>query len=184
MGIRHFKKTSVQAFILPIVLFFMQLFALLGLYGLQAARIGFIANRDAWQYKQYKNTALAALSAVESKLMTDKITCQIPVTAPVILSKKSLEWWESTSCSGNLAGNQYHYLLEFLGKDACAVIAPSNTESIAEYYRITLLLLPEKRINMKVILQSTVAIAVSKMPACQERTHFVKVGRQMWRQLG
>ncbi len=181
---RQFKKASVQAFILPIVLFFIQLFALLGLYGLRMAKIEFTANRDEWQYEQYKRIAANALARVEDKLMTEKMTCTIPITSSLDFVKNPIEWWQAMSCSGNLAGNQYYYLLEFLGEDSCAVIvAADGKESAAEYYRVTLLLLPEKKMNAKILLQSTVAMT-GKIPSCRERVHLVKVGRQMWRQLG
>jgi hypothetical protein len=88
------------------------------------------------------------------------------------ISLKSLLWWQDTACHAQVGKVDYYYVVESLTDDECASI-DDLTDKIAHYNRITLLLLPEK-----VLLQSTIAIAVDAQGICQQAMHSVKSGKQ------
>ena len=172
-----------NGFVLPTVLLFMQLFALLGLYCLQAARMEWKMNRDEWQYRQYEWKAFSLLHDLEDTF--HDATCNAPLMSTAELVKKPDLWWELSSCGGNLAGNQYYYVVEFLGSDPCAtILVEGNQKTTAAFYRVTLRFLPEKNRNIKILLQSTIALPNDDASLCADQSHVVVAGRQMWRRIG
>lgn len=127
-----------KGFVLVIVLFFLQLFALIGLYALKETAGLVKVTNAAWQREVLLQDTLAILKRLESSLQP---VCFIPITIASDIIKKPTLWWQAHACSDKVSGIHYHYVIELLGKDI---------------YRLTLLSLSDQINGMRIILQSTV----------------------------
>ncbi|RDI48812.1 hypothetical protein [Aquicella lusitana] len=177
------KAGVTKGFVLLTVLFFLQLLAFMSLQSLMNISLTTRINGDAWLHELNLRTAGKILREVESNFL-QREHCSIPVTPAEELAKNPLSWWMAHSCSGNLAGIQYHYVVEFLGEAICTLIRKNENNHLvmAEYYRITLLYWPERDREAAILLQSTWVRAGREASPCQPY-HLVLSGRQMWRQI-
>ncbi len=161
-----------KGFSLLVVLIFLQIFAIMSLYGLTTVGIIIKMNQDNWQrditISQARNI-LFSLTAV------DDLNCTIPITSPSILSKQPLSWWQQTACGGNSAGNQYYYVVEALGRNACSAVNDDEHLYLADYYRVTVLF-------SSIRLQGTYVKASNEIPSCHT-LHYAITGYQMWREI-
>lgn len=174
-----------NGFVLFTVLIFMQLFSLMSIYGLTTAAIALKINQHRWLRDQYSSAANQILHDLENNLLRDESICMIPVLSAAWIAKQSLVWWQQHACSGNFGEMRYYYAVEWLGKNDCGVISKidNNQWLTANYYRITLFLLPNRFPGSKLILQSTIAKPSANIPSCPGKTYSVIIGRQMRREL-
>ncbi|TAK78791.1 MAG: hypothetical protein EPO11_00910 [Gammaproteobacteria bacterium] len=156
-----------KGFTLFVVLIFLQIFSMMGLYGLTTVALIIKMNQDEWQREVNVDNARTVLYGLTT---IDGLNCFIPITSPSALAKQTMDWWQSNACSGNSAGNPYYYVVESLGKDACGVIGGQ----IAAYYRVSL------RFGT-ILLQGTLAQG-DEMASC-DQPHHVVAGYQMWREI-
>lgn len=165
------------------VLIFLEIFALLSLYGLQSLSWETKSANHYWQKHQLNNAAKIFLQQAESKLAESPSNCQIPLTPITKLISQPMNWWQSVSCAANTPMFQYYYVTEVMGTDPCAYIEhiPSKSPKIANYYRITLLALRRPDSDAKIIMQSSIAEPVATDANCPGKIHFVTQGRQALR---
>ncbi len=82
------------------------------------------------------------------------------------------------ACPGNLPQIHYYYTVERLGGDGCGA-----DHQAVNFYRITLVALPNQRHKVTLRLQSTVAALAKEKIPCQNNVHQVTLGRKMWREI-
>lgn len=175
----------VQGYILLIVLIFLQLFSVLGLYELTAITWSLKVSKDAQQQEALHDEALQSLGAAEKMVGGDEPVCLVSVGVSDTAAQNSNDWWAEWGCEGQLASSTYYYIVEFLASDPCAVVGKFNNNQAltANYYLITLVSLPKSASLAKIILQSTIIKADNKPKLCTEKPHLVYLGRQMWRDI-
>lgn len=174
----HFKQ---DGFILIITLIFLQIFMLLGLFALQS-HLWLNRNSRQFMFKQdMKQAAEYQLQQAEKQLIQSHLYCHIPITAAAILVAKTTSWWQSVSCAGNFQSFQYYYVVESLGDDICADV--DQSQSVASYFRITLLMMSKLTSAQHIVLQSTVIKSHAITSLCMGSHHRVMVGRQSSREL-
>lgn len=165
-----------RGYVLLLVLVFMQIYVLLGMYGLESAILEFNANSRLWSRNQDTQFAKQIVNELANKEFKDNCI----ISAGSRVQKKPLEWWQLWGCSGNLSGFQYYYIIEVLGNDACALIDINQAIS-ADYYRITLVSFSSYYSTL--ILQSIEVKPSNTQNLCMGKTHIVAEGRQSWREL-
>lgn len=153
-----------RGFILIIVLIFLQIFSLIGLFNISSLTQVLKSNSHLYQSYYLRHKSLAFLQELEREI---KPECLIPIIPAPLLAKKPASFWQVHACHANVDGIRYYYSMEWLGEDACAEAA---------YYRITLK-------AGHYLLQSTLALALSESKVCEGRKHVVKPGRQWLREL-
>lgn len=169
-------KQLKNGFILPAVFIFLQIFSLLGLYGMSVlTRMSQLLFQQE-QSDTHLRIGLEILAALETSDI--KTACIIPVMFTSNLSQQPLIWWQEKACHDTLQNNQYYYVIESLGIDECGI---TNPGFVADYYRISVLL-PNDSVT-RLILQSVVAKPVQTTLVCQVQTHRVTIGRQVWREI-
>lgn len=172
--------------VLLTVLLFMQIIVFLGLYAMQTSLILHKISQQDESNLTIKNAVETILHQVETDVLINMPLCQIPITSADELMVKSFAWWQSSvTCSGNFSSLQYYYVVEFLSEDPCALSKQSVLDSFEEvssaYYRITLFVITNNRLGIKV--QSTVIKTVNSQQTCKGLFHAVVVGRQQWHEL-
>jgi hypothetical protein len=168
-----------QGYILLTVLIFMQICSLASLASLLHTANVFKLNNHIWQSYILQYRAHSILQKLEKEIEL-KPNCRIPITSSFTLTKQSLEWWKTHACVDHIQGLLYYYVIEALDIDECGLINSMNTVRVAAYYRITLFTLSDK---LRYLLQSTVALPLKPVQACQKKWHHVESGRQMWREI-
>ncbi len=174
-------KRKVHGFVLLTTLFFMQLFSLLSIYGLQMAASNFKLARFEVEKQQQIMLAKQLLQQVENNIFNYVSTCQVAVMPMEVLAKKEITWWQQFSCKENKNNATYYIAIETLSHDPCGVIEKENTDDgsvavTAQYYRVNLFL-------NNILLQSVVATRSDQVTVCSDEQHLVQVGRQMWRRI-
>lgn len=169
---------KMVGFALITLLIFLQVFALLSLFGMQMTRIQTKESQSVWHRHSAQMASEHGLRTAEAKLQTNLPWCIIPIQSTAELKKRPLDWWQSSTCTGNFQSLQYYYVVEMLGEDPCAFLKKS--QFIANYFRVTLF---SKRDNVEIFLQSTVVTPKERRSQiCDKENHSVTVGRQMLRQ--
>lgn len=178
-------KYSIRGFILLAVLVFLHIFSLIGLLSFINVSTEIKSNVHQEQKNELMRMAKQILNSLEKQVAAGVVTCVIPLMAAAEMSKKPFSWWQFNTCHGNLLKIRYYYGIELLGNDACGLISQNhdNQNLIANFYRISLLVLPEKTNNTKIRLQSTMATSLKSRFPCQGNRHRVVLGRQMWREI-
>lgn len=178
-------RLSSSGFVLVTVLLFLQVFSLISLYGLMYASTTMKRNDHLWYGYNDRLKSNQFLQKLESGVVLDPAACNIPVTPSPVLARKPISWWQLHTCSANADGIRYYYAVESLGDDPCGVTEKGNRNQwlIANYYRITLFMLPDKLKGAKYLLQSTIALSGVQALACEGNLHRVKPGRQTWREI-
>lgn len=173
--------TRQSGIVLVTVLIFLQLFAILNLYALEASWLEVKMSRYAWQSQEALIAAENALSKAEKKLIHQIPHCLVPMMPTSELMMHPLSWWQLWACTDKFYLFQYYYVTEDLGEDSCADI--EQYAGRAHYYRITLLSVVKKLSNQRIILQSTVIKPDNVKQSCNQSHHTATIGRQMWREL-
>lgn len=170
-----------SGYILFIVLIFLQIFCLLGLYELSSIMSLLKTDSQSWERKKLLLHLHSVLHHLENNFLKQEINCLIPVIAPSLLIKKSSAWWNQHACH-NI---KFNYVVEFLGENACAIVGMnSNNETLsAKYYRITLMDLSAKIAHSNLLLQSVIATTNNKVLACFDKPFQAVLGEQMLREL-
>src|SRR3990167_7569827 len=150
-------SSAPRGFVLLIVLFFMQIYTLLGIYSLTSSYRIVKMNRFLWEREINLWKANQTLHEVERKIaISTPALCTVPIMPTSDMVGKTVSWWNQMACNGQ-AEKHYYYVVENLGIDPCVIIKNSNNQLIrAEYYRITLLYLLTKRGDRRLLLQSTI----------------------------
>jgi Na+/proline symporter len=165
--------TSKHGYVLLIVLIFMQIFAWIGLQGLSYSITILKTNRLAWQRLQHIADARKILRGIAVSS-----NCLVPQMAAHFLKRKSLHWWEKKACHGS----NYHYVIEFLGTNACALIQWKNKLVSSQFYRLSLLLVSDQHFD-RMILQTTIALPYTELLACEDKNYQINSGEHMFREL-
>ncbi|HSW71662.1 MAG TPA: hypothetical protein VLH77_06800 [Gammaproteobacteria bacterium] len=171
-----------KGFVLVAVLMFMQVFALLGLTALDEVFLTEKLLSDQKAKRLLLNEAERILAELSTSIQQIKRTCSISVLSPQQLSTYPLAWWFEHACQSRATRLRAYYVVEPLGKDACAKLR-GEKQAEAVYYRLTLLLLKENEDNLRVLLQSTLATEDFNLGHCDSEQHFVDSGAQSWYQL-
>lgn len=170
-----------HGYILIVVLLFMQIATLLGLYALESVWIENRMSQFGLQKTEINSQLGHLMNMLEQQLQENTPICMIQAISPEELKSMTISWWQNESCAGIFQSIQYYYVVESLGEDACAHIRQSK-ESTADYYRLTLLGLDNDTGN-KLLLQSTFIKANKLAPLCDGVTHQVEAGQQSLRAL-
>ena len=163
-----------KGFILFCTLLFLQLFSLIGLYSLMAARLNLTNLIEHKQQADYQEKANSIMHELEKKLQNHIPLCFISVTSGVLLTNRKMEWWKEHGCHVKLAKNEYYYVVERLGKETCIqVINYDNYHDLIDFYRTTLLFLPNHLKKAKVILQKVIVKTNKARTSCSSIRHTV-----------
>lgn len=161
---------KTKGFILIIVLVFLQIFSLIGLFNISTVTHVMKSNSHLYQGYCLRLKSRQFLQTLEREI---KPECIIPITPAPLLGKKPLSFWQVNACHANVDGIRYDYSVEWLGDDACAVM---ENGSQARYYRLTLK-------TGHYLLQSTLAQPISTQKACEGKAHLLQAGRQWLREI-
>jgi Tfp pilus assembly protein PilX len=177
--------SSRQGLVLIAVLIFLEIFSILGLYELQANLWESKLTQRFWVKSVMGSAAKATLAKAENNLLQSLSNCKIQTTSASTLASHEIAWWHAVSCAGIFRMFQYYYVIEFLGNDPCAYLQgiDESSASIAEYYRITVLIASLHDPGQKVMLQSSIVRPAMQDRICNTRRHGVTQGRQMMREL-
>lgn len=171
-----------QGYALMIILIFMQIMAMQGLYSMNRLRLSTHVNNDYWESQTERMRLNSSLSEIESQLLIDNPSCVIPTISPATLAKQSYVWWLAQGC---VFSKHQLYVVEALGKDHCASIEKiSNKQQVeAFYYRITLAEFKQTNHGPIIIFQSTLVKESDDPISCASTPHTVARGRQMMREI-
>src|ERR1700722_20385475 len=122
-----------KGYILFIVLIFLQIFSLLGLFGLNSSLLVLKANSEVWERDKLFLHAQSILHVLEERALIHGPSCLVPLMPANLIAKKSLAWWQQHACHGM----NYYYVTEPLGINPCAIVAENSNGT--QYYRITLM---------------------------------------------
>jgi hypothetical protein len=167
-----------KGYVLLTVLIFLQLFVLLGLYGLLSAKLSLRTTRDIYQQSATRLEMQQLLNEVELNLLA--YPCKSRAISLFTLKQANLNWWQEHGCSTQKNGQELYFYIEDMDVDACAIIK-SNQALTSQYYRITLAKFSGQQAI--ILLQSTSIRPVSPTTICLLQPHFVSLGRQMLREL-
>jgi len=177
-------KVSMRGFVLLVTLVFLQVFIMTGLFALLQVSLVFKKNFHLWLGEEGRRTAIMLLHDVERQVEMHLPECMVTVIAATDLSARQIGWWRQNSCEIATDAGEYHYVVEALGIDACALVKDDKNNSLAaDYYRVTLLALPGDIKGARILLQGTVIKAAHTMLACNDSPHYVNLGRQMLREI-
>lgn len=127
--------------------------------------------------------ASRVLMDVEARLDINQPVCVVSTASAVWLTKRPLSWWKQYACSGNVNAIRYYYVIERLAQEECHVITDRDLNLSADYFRITLLALPDNIKGAKIRLQTTIARATGQVSLCQDKMRMITPGRQMQREI-
>jgi Tfp pilus assembly protein PilX len=170
------KVGNENGYILLIVLLFMQIGVLLGIYSLESCVIEFRVSHRVLQKQRMNRDLEYVMRGEEEKIRTFVPSCLVPIMSTSEITDQPLSWWRSQSCTGNFHSIDYYYVLEPLGQDPCAHIKRTK-DAMAGYYRLTMLGISQDS-EIRVLLQSTIVRPDITAHQCNERIHLVSSGRQ------
>lgn len=160
-----------KGMILMIVLLFLQMLSLLGIYAIESSLLSVKMNRQEWEHHIFLFDAKNQLLAIEKTLDPEKITCLIPITSTDDLLQKNKRWWKLMGCTGD----HYFYVVEDEGVDACAMILHSK-KKVAHYFRLMGYFFQDDANEL--FLQSTFVLPIEQSQSCEATMHDVSVGQQ------
>jgi Tfp pilus assembly protein PilX len=165
-----------NGYILIVVLLFLQLVTMLGMYALEAIwaedRLTLF---DMQKIRLSHQLGYLMTNIVQQSKQTQP-SCLVQTISSEDLKSEPISWWKNASCAGVFQSIQYYYVVESLGEDSCAHIKQSRSIA-ADYYRITLLGLDNNN-GAKQLLQSTVVKAALQSHLCDGAVHLVDAGMQ------
>ena len=175
---------SQRGIALIMVLLFLQIVTVLGLYSLSTSLLSQKINSESWQRESTILILDELLHAIAVKLQSEIPRCVIAKNNSLNALAKSMDWWRSPiTCAGHLQQLQYYYVVEQLGEDSCAQLENIDMSKFAaHYFRITLLAVV-KKMSMKILLQSTVIKPFNRIAQCSRESYIVSIGQQTWREL-
>jgi len=144
-------KCGENGFVLLLTLVFLQVISMTWLLAMFEVTLSLKQTTHFWFGREVVRAADTLLQAVEAKAIMTLPVCMITRVPVAEISAKSDSWWRENACEFASADAEYHYVVEALGADACALLN-GNT---AEYYRMTLLAIPKRLKGTRVLLQST-----------------------------
>jgi len=179
------KTINSQGFVFLTVLVFLQLLSFLGLSALMSTTLLTRSYTHDWQHTETRMRADQLMKQIEDNINTVSTFCIISTIAPVELAQKTLSWWRTHACDGNFYQIRYYYVVEALGIDPCGWMSQANDNHklVAQFYRLTLFVLPSNKGDAIMRLQSTIATMMDAMETCYGYSHPVMRGRQMWREI-
>lgn len=155
-----------------LVLIMMQVFTIFGLCGIQMAFLEFKRSSSSWERHQLEYLIEKMLTKIETNLSS----CFIPMS----LSTELLDKLKSSECKGKYQGMEYHYGVELMGEDPCAIIPVSAKKLVARYFRISLW---GRLGHSQMLAQSTFVTPIESEKSCDNHCHFISPGRQSWREM-
>lgn len=158
-------------FILPVVLLFLMVFALLAVSALTASELQLQMSRNTQRNMQdFAITDAALKNIVEHLTQPEMLACFSGVT----LTKP---WQQSAYCSLLVADKQLRYVVEPLTDAGVGCIRDQQQHPhLAGFYRVSLWLVQQ---HAPLILQATVALPLSEK--CTPNTPEINSGQLSWR---
>lgn len=169
-------------FVLPVVLLFIQIYALLGISALEQVFLEQKLLVDQKSARLLFNEAESTLARLAASVDELSQICSISHFPRREQKRPALQWWLSHSCSDKWSLFRAYYVVEKLGADPCAQIRGGKASG-ALYYRLTLLLMKEQDEGQRVALQTTVVRESPNLEHCDRQPHSVDLGAQSWHQL-
>lgn len=192
--------TPYQGFVLLSVLVFLQIFACISCFCLSQTSQSLKINQHKQMADKNYISTMHILKHIESQVSC--VSCFISVIGNYDLRHKPLSWWKENACGGQFADVQFYYVVEMLEQNECTIIdnkhdlknypihdhsndkKSNNQEFIAEYYRITLFVLPFNLKSAKRLMQSIYTMPSQYISTCpSNEKHTVTFGRQTLREL-
>lgn len=124
---------SIHGYVLLVILIFLQIFSLLGLFAFMSVEMALKNTSQEWNKQKQQQIARQLLNQIR---ISDATPCQIDLMPSSRLMKLPNSWWKEHGC---LLQNKYYFLIEKSGNK--------------KYFRVTLVLLPERLNDIKIILQ-------------------------------
>jgi hypothetical protein len=153
------------------------MYSLLGLIALESSFLTAKLNAEQQAHRLARREGEKQLRRVAAVLDDALPACQVPLQPIAALEKKSLAWWVNSSCVANADSYRFYYVIETLGENPCAFLDDSRVLT-ALYYRITLLVMPEKESSLKFFLQNILLVPRKASSACQGQGYSVRAGLQ------
>lgn len=175
------RISGYEGFALISVLLFLQIFSLLSLFSLNSAALSLKGARHAWQGDKMRLLSNQILDEIEVSVMQQLPACVTQRMPDTQLASQPRNWWLKHACHAEGEGMHYHYVIESLGQDPCAVL--TNKKEIADYFRLTFVGYSSSFSGTKIILQSSIIRPKLSKVVCTDELHPVKIGEQMRRQL-
>ncbi|MGD9153052.1 MAG: hypothetical protein PVG30_05300 [Gammaproteobacteria bacterium] len=171
-----------KGLILISVLIFMNLIMLLVAIGFTADELQWRMSNNQLQQAQVMQTAQFGLKAAYLQLKQQHPgDCQISKYSSYELSIKSASWWHSAkTCHGEVAGQNYYYVIEPLVIDNCLSI---NGSHAVKYWRITVKAEQAIKNGATAMLQATIVLPIKPTDKCPVSRHQVTSYLRSWRQL-
>jgi hypothetical protein len=169
-------KTPIanQGFFLYPLLIFIQIYLLLGTYGLEASQRNLVASHADWQSHRLLLKAKSFVEKLEKNL--PKNACQIPSNATI--PNQPLKWWMEYACHQMQDTVHYYYVVEKLDSNPCETFE-NQPNYQAAYYRVSLNAL---KASHQLILQSIVLIPEQdNQLSCLQPPYIVVPGEQLFR---
>jgi hypothetical protein len=171
----NLKAKRPQGFALILVLIFLEVFALLSIAVLQNNILAARMTRNEW----IKNNLMYGASQQLAIIANQPVgLCLIKTMPTQWLIQQPLSVWQNASCAGNFHSFKYYYVVETLGNDNCTHIKDTAVNTIATYYRITLLMIDVNYPGIKTIFQSTQVTPGSTSGVCQGTIRIIANGLQ------
>lgn len=173
-------KTKPCGIVYLAMLVFIQIFFMIGMACLEGISNTLKIENKKIQYKNILYALPSILKEIEHFVGQENvISCTIPNISTVDLVKKPYTWWEVHACKRQYDQHIYFFVVENLDVDPCAII----NNHIAEYQRITLLLILNHDMNSRILEQTVITKPSNKTVDCLAVVHSVRPGRQMQREI-
>lgn len=166
---RSNTQTS-PGFILPVVLLFLMIFALLAVNALTTSELELQMSRNTKQnIKDFSIAEVALKNIVEHLVQPEMLPCFTGVTL-------TQPWLQTSYCSLMAGDKQLRYVVEPLADAGSACIIDQQQYHLAGFYRVSLWLTQQ---HAPLILQATVALPLSEK--CTSNSREIGPGRLSWR---
>lgn len=161
-----------QGYILLWVLCCLQLLSAISLYQLQRLSVFTKSTQYHQLSQQLHRVTQQSLAELEADFSLIPPACFVGISPVTWLDRLN-----EVGCKGEYKEYSYLFFVEFLGSNDCDFI-DINQGVTADYYRITLKLLPATN-----GLQSIVVIPRYLASKCLGARHQIRMGRQVWREI-
>jgi hypothetical protein len=170
-------------FALLSVLIFMEIFITLSLFAVHSASQNLKITHQLYLKNKMQLTANNILFSVERNISPDCLLTEKPHSK---WHDQPIAWWQIHSCNGKTNSFEYYYVIQPLETDPCAklnYLDIIDTPKVAQYFRITLLIMFQSDPTVTQILQSTAILPTDPDRVCTGSIHTVFPGRQSVREV-
>lgn len=177
------KYSNDDGYVLLLVLVIIQILTIIGYYEFSTISDLYQSAHQESSRESLLNQSVSYLSrlAIEPSYIE---SCSVPFMSANTLLKQSSAWWHERPCSGNFFENQYDYVIESLGNDACSIFSENEKPlKSAEFYRVTLYALNKSK-KIHIMIQAIYALPADRSDSCNGLKHNIGLGLQSWREIG